>query len=97
MTAIFKTPAFRSDYKDIWHYVARDSEYQAGRLLERFDQELLKLAENTLIGRPRPELARDLRSWRMDHYVFFYRISATGLEMIRLLHSSRDLRPDLFC
>lgn len=57
MTAIFKTPAFRSDYKEIWHYVARDSEYQAGRLLERFDRELLKLAENTLIGRPRPELA----------------------------------------
>ena len=94
--AIRKTPAFRRDYKDIWYFVARDSEFQAGRLLERFDREVEKLSRNVLIGRLRPELADGIRSWRIEHYLFFYRVTGQDMELIRLLHSSRDLGPEMF-
>lgn len=96
MPVIRKTAAARKDYKDIWHFVARDSVFQADRLLHRFDEQLRVLAAESLIGRPRPDLAEGLRSWNMGHYIFFYSVIEDGIELIRLLHSSRDIQPEMF-
>ena len=45
------------------------------------------------MGRLRPELAPELRSWAMSEYVIFYRPVKDGILIARVLHGYRDLPP----
>jgi toxin ParE1/3/4 len=49
------------------------------------------LAAFPLIGRDRPELGPQIRSFPFDSYVVFYRPSDTGVVILRVLHGSRDV------
>ena len=51
----------------------------------------LPLAENPRIGRSREELAPELRSFSFLNYVIFYRPIDAGVEIVRVLHGSRDI------
>jgi toxin ParE1/3/4 len=42
-------------------------------------------------GRSREELAPGLRSFLVKQYVIFYRVIPEGIEVIRVLHGSRDM------
>lgn len=46
---------------------------------------------NPLVGRARPKLAAALRSFPEGRYVLFYRPAPNGIELVRVLHSARDL------
>ena len=85
------------DLEEIWGYIAQDSEHHADRWIRKLDERIRYLAEHNGLGRPRPELAPGLRSSPLKDYVIFYRpVGATGLEVVRVLHSSRDIRPEFF-
>jgi toxin ParE1/3/4 len=47
------------------------------------------------LGRPRPDLKpEDVRSWRVngfENWLVFYRVAATGIEIIRVRHGMMDL------
>jgi toxin ParE1/3/4 len=43
------------------------------------------------MGRPREDLRPGLRSIAVERYVLFYRVSAAAVEILRVLHSSRDM------
>jgi toxin ParE1/3/4 len=43
------------------------------------------------MGRSRPELATDLRSFPVGHYVIFDVPLPKGVEIVRVLHGSRDI------
>ena len=47
------------------------------------------------MGRGRPELAPDLRSFPVGNYVIFYRPVRGGVEVVRVLRAARDI-PSLF-
>jgi toxin ParE1/3/4 len=49
------------------------------------------LAQNSSLGRKRPDLLPDLRSFPIDNYVVFYQQIEDGIDVIRLLHGSRDM------
>jgi toxin ParE1/3/4 len=49
------------------------------------------LAENPYIGRERPELRAGLRSFPVQNYVIFYHIVDDAVEVITVVHGSRDL------
>ncbi len=51
------------------------------------------LAKRPLAGRPRPELAVDLRSFPVGRHILFYRPMRGGIDLVRLLSSYRDLDP----
>ena len=51
------------------------------------------LPGNPLIGRARPELLIDLRSLPFGRYVIFYLPRKRGIEVVRVLHGARDLKP----
>jgi toxin ParE1/3/4 len=80
-----------ADIRDIWDYIAKDSELQADRLIQRFREKLNYLAKWNTLGRPRPELTHHCRSYPFDKYCFYYRPIDDGIELLRLLHSARDL------
>ena len=43
------------------------------------------------LGRSRPEIRADLRSFPFGRYVVFFRYQTDGFEVVNVLHSARDL------
>ncbi len=91
MPIIVKLPRAKTDLVEIWDYIADDSEARADAFIESIDQTLHSLAEYPKIGRVRDEIAINLRSFPIGRYVIFYRKFSEGIEIVRVLHSARDL------
>lgn len=92
MACVTLSKAALADMAEIWDFVATDSVLQADRLLRRFQAKLEHLAGSNTIGRPRPELSPGCRSYPIGKFCIYYRPGPEGIEVIRLLHSSRDIR-----
>ncbi|MEN9284830.1 MAG: hypothetical protein RLZZ179_2323 [Verrucomicrobiota bacterium] len=91
MPRILRTPKSREDYASIYDYVSESSPQNAEMLIQLFDQKLEVLARNNTMGRPRPELAPNLRCWLVHRFILFYRPIEDGIILIRALHSSMDI------
>ena len=91
MSIMLKRPLAELDLLDIWDYIAADSPDRADDFLDRIESKLMTLAQNSGLGRKRPELLPDLRSFPIDNYVVFYQQIDGGIDVIRLLHGSRDI------
>jgi toxin ParE1/3/4 len=96
MPAIVKRPRAKSDLVELWDYIADDSEARADAFLDRIDQKFRALAERPGMGCAREELAAGLRSFPVGRYVIFYRPAANGVEIVRVLHSARDIGTAFF-
>lgn len=92
MSHIIETPEAKQDLLDTWEYIADDSVRAADRWLEEIVKHFESLAESPRIGRERPELGEDLRSYPVGNYVIFYKPLENGVEIIRVVHGARDLR-----
>ena len=88
---ITKTAQAERDLDEIWFHIAVDNLGAADALLDAIDQRCRLLARQPMMGRARPELAPDLRSFPVARYVIFYCPSAEGIEIVRVLHSARDI------
>jgi toxin ParE1/3/4 len=91
MAEIIYSPVAIEDLGDVWHYVADDSERQANNLIFKLRDRIGHLAHHNGMGRPRPELAENLRSYPVGKYCVFYRQIEDGIEVVRIIHSARDL------
>ncbi len=96
MPTLLKSPRAKADLIEIWNYIADDSENRADDFINTLDKKLQTLAASPYIGRPRTELIDDLRSFPIERYIIFYRVIPQGVEIIRVLHSARDIGIDLF-
>jgi toxin ParE1/3/4 len=88
---VTRRPLAAADILDIWDYIAEDSLDQADRWVERLDEKLRLLATQPMMGRAREELAADLRSFPFGRYVIFYAPVDDGIDVVRVLHSARDI------
>ena len=79
------------DLDEIWLTIAEDSPNAADRMIDRLTDSFVLLAGQPLIGRERPELALNLRSFPVSSYVIFYRPITNGVGIARVLHGSRDI------
>ncbi len=91
MAVILKRPLALSDLNEIWDYIAADNETRADAFIDSIDQKLQTLASHPNLGRSREELAQGLRSFPVGRQVIFYRVIPGGVEIVRVLHGSRDL------
>jgi toxin ParE1/3/4 len=91
MPVIIKRPLARIDLSEIWDYIADDNETRADAFIDLIDQKFLELANHPKMGRSRDELAESLRSFPVGKYIIFYRVISKGIDIIRVLHGSRDL------
>jgi len=91
MSILLKRPLAELDLLDIWDYIADDSPDRADDFFDRIESKLLTLAQNSGLGRKRPDLLPDLRSFPIGNYVVFYQQIEDGIDVIRLLHGSRDI------
>jgi toxin ParE1/3/4 len=80
-----------TDITEIWLFIAQDDLAAADRLIKRIYRRCGMLAAQPKAGRLRPELDRAVRSFVVGTYVIFYRESAAGIEVARVLHGRRDI------
>ena len=91
MARIVRRPLAAADVDEIWDYIAEDSPEQADAWVDRLDAKLRVLATQPTMGRAREELAPGLRSLPFGHYVIFYLPLPDGIDVVRVLHSARDI------
>src|SRR4051795_10029538 len=91
MKTFYLTLDAENDLTEIADYIASDSPSAAGRLLDRIQDRCQSLAEMPETGVPREELAPGLRSAAIGRYVVFYRPRDENIQIIRVLHGSRDI------
>ena len=84
-----------SDLDEIALYLFNLNPSAAHRLLETLDKTCQLLAEHSEIGRRRPELGADLRSYPVGNYLIFYSIAQDGIIVVRILYGARNL-PRIF-
>ena len=91
MTRITRRPLAAADILDMWDHIAEDSIEQADRWVDKLDENFKLIATQPLISRARHELAADLRSFPFGRYVIFYEQLDDGIDIVRVLHSARDI------
>jgi toxin ParE1/3/4 len=91
MPTLILSPEAEQDLVDIWLYIAEDQPVNADHFLERLEKIAQKLAEFTDLGVERLDLAPDIKSFPVDRYMLYYRPNDHGIELVRVLHGSRDV------
>jgi toxin ParE1/3/4 len=76
---------------EIWVYVATDNPRAADRLIEAIRSRCSVLARLPRLGRLRPELAPEIRSFPVGRYLILYRESDSGIEVARVRAGEQDL------
>ncbi|BAC91446.1 type II toxin-antitoxin system RelE/ParE family toxin [Gloeobacter violaceus] len=91
MAQVLKTRQAERDIEDIWFYIALEDLQAADRWLEGMSAQAQLVASQPRMGRVRPELGTEIRSFAAGRYVLFYRPLPDGIELVRVLHGARDL------
>lgn len=91
MGRYFWTADAARDLDDIYDYLAERNLGAADRLIDEIDRKAELYAGNPLLGEARPDLALDLRAFRVGTYIVLYRLFRDGIAIARVVHSSRNL------
>jgi len=91
MAAIRRTPEAERDLLTIWLSIAQDSPRAADGVLDILDEKFRLLAGQPALGPSREDLADGLRMFPTGRYLIFYRPAPDGIDVIRVLHSARDI------
>jgi toxin ParE1/3/4 len=84
----------RADIATIHAYIEETSgsSTTAARFARQLNRQCRRLAELPgTLGRPRPELRRDLRSQPYGNYVIFFHYVGDVLEIVNILEGHRDI------
>lgn len=85
------SPYAAADLKEIWLYISDNSREIADKTIDVILQKCKFISSNPKIGRTRHDLIIDLRLFPYKNYNIFYFITDDGIEIYRVLHSSRDV------
>lgn len=92
MGRIVLRPKARADLKGVWIYTRAEwSEQKAAQYLAGLHRCLETLAEWPEGGSDCGYIRPGYRKYPCHHHVIFYRPTAEGVEVVRLLHESMDV------
>jgi toxin ParE1/3/4 len=91
MPGLVLRPRALADLAEIWAYIAEDSPDRADAFVDLVDGKFQALSRRPASGRRRSELNPDIRSLAVGRYVIFYQPLSRGIEIVRVLHGSRDI------
>jgi toxin ParE1/3/4 len=91
MAEVTLRPQAFEDLTEVFGYIYQGSPRHAESFAELVHTNLERLARRPRLGRLRPELMPDVRSFTLGRYVIFYLPRASGIEVLRVLHGSRDI------
>lgn len=91
MSRVTRRPLAALDILDVWDHIAEDNVTAADQWVDKLDEKFNLIATQPLMGRAREELAASLRSFPFGRYVTFYVPFDDGIDVVRVLHSARDI------
>jgi antitoxin ParD1/3/4/toxin ParE1/3/4 len=78
--------------EELWDYIAFDSMESADRVLNSLFDAIELLAQNPRIGHKRKDLtSHPILFWPQDDYLIVYRPKKTRIEVVAIVHGSRDI------
>jgi toxin ParE1/3/4 len=84
-------PAIR-DIEDIADFIAsQQSLQQAEEFLAKLDDKFARMTQFPNLGRPRDEILPGMRSLAVDSYLIFYAVTASDIEILRVVSGYRDI------
>jgi toxin ParE1/3/4 len=93
MKQVLLTPLARRDLDEIWDYLAAEGSAGAERVIGAIEAAFAKLAAAPGMGHVREDLAeRSYRFLLVYSYLIVYRAGTRPLQVVRVLHASRDVR-----
>jgi toxin ParE1/3/4 len=96
MAQLLKRPQAETDLEEIWWYIAQNNPKNADNFLDFILKQCLFLAQSPYSGKKRDELLQGLRSFPVRNYVIFYFPLENGVEIVRVMHGSRDIDKIVF-
>ena len=91
MARIIRSPDAENDLLEIWSHIANDKPSAADRFLDKPEQRIQLLSRHARIGESRSDLAPCVRAFSVGNYVIFFRPIRDGIELLCVLHGSRDI------
>jgi toxin ParE1/3/4 len=91
MSRVTRRPHAEADILEIWGYIAEDSVMAADRWVDKLDEKFALWAMQPMMGRARDELLSGIRSLVFGRYVVFFQPLPDGIDVVRVLHGSRDI------
>ena len=95
MVKVFRNNDVRKDLKSIGRRIASESQSLSVALtfLDRIEKKCQIYATQPGSGRSRPDLGDGVRSFPVDDYLVIYRPTSAGIELIMVIHGSRNYPP----
>jgi toxin ParE1/3/4 len=91
MSLLRISPRATADLLEIWSYIADDSAASADAFVDKLYETIQTLGRQPGLGRRREELAPGIQSFPYGRYILFYRVVPSAIEIVRVLHSARDI------
>ena len=91
MPVLKRHPLAEQDLVEIYVHISSDNQPAAENLVRAINGKCEALARHPMIGRARPELRSDLRSFPYGAYLILYRVIDGGVEIVRVVHAARNL------
>lgn len=91
MLPVVITPVAHREFFEIVDHLEERSPAAAQRLSDTFAHQCRLLGQLPGIGRMREEFGAGLRSLVIEKYVLFYRAFPDRIEVVHILHGSRDI------
>ncbi len=90
------SPESLADLESIWDFVAADDPVAADRVIDELFAACERIASWPGIGHFRPDLTgAPVRFWPVRPYLVVYRERSDGVQIVAVLHGSRDVPAEL--
>jgi antitoxin ParD1/3/4/toxin ParE1/3/4 len=92
MNPYILAPAAQRDLRALQAYMAQENIQVARRVLAEIRAACARLADNPHLGHTREDLTdQPVRFWLVRTYYIIYRPETRPLEIVRIMHSARDI------
>ena len=91
MRTVKVAAAAEEDLKEIWAYVAEYDTEAANKVVKEIIGKFAILRDYPHMGREQGGLLINLRSLAVKSHIIFYQPTEDGIEILRVLHSSRNI------
>src|SRR4051794_24978665 len=96
MATVLRTDQAEEDLDKILVELAKQSIAAGQRLVELIKQRSHWYSDRPELGVLRDDLAPELRCFAIWNYLIFYRSVPGGIELLRVMHGSRDIKSTSF-